>query len=281
MTAFLAGLALIRCEEHDRAAEMDATARLVLAVMASFASEDHDPPECYAARATIAARAGLSLRAAHDALLRLEKLGAIERDGIKGKTVLWYLRLCALDAHKTAPVPDRDTTTDHPDKGARGAHKSGARGAHKKGARGAHNPSESYRGLPRDDDRAEPSADAPGTPSIDPPPHVADVMARLVLPRAEAEEWVRARLARAQTPPSNPIAYLRRCVDNELAGSVTAAPSVRKSAASTAAGKARSKPTPTKRDQTCVKCSAHYRKGKDTPWAEAQMCAPCWIKSRS
>jgi DNA-binding IclR family transcriptional regulator len=99
MTAYLAGLAILRCAAHERADDIDPAMRLTLAAMGSFAGNEATP-ECYAARQSIATRAGLSVRTVHRALSRLEDMGLITPDGRRGKTIRW--RLVSLVGHDGA-----------------------------------------------------------------------------------------------------------------------------------------------------------------------------------
>src|SRR4051812_17656200 len=128
MTAYLAGLAHIRCAEHPRADKIDGVARAVLVAMAYPCSEDN--PRCRLSHASIASRSGFGRMTVIRAQERLAELGLIERVPTPiGHAAQWALTLLR-DPHRTAdlsqsgtpplsqsgtpPVPERDTPCTAP-----------------------------------------------------------------------------------------------------------------------------------------------------------------------
>lgn len=98
----MAGLAIIRCAEHERADDIDITARAVLAAMGSFVGGDdanQRRPLCVAAQETIAKRAGCGISTVARAQGRLAAMGVIEYAGRTGAglkaTKRWRLTLLA------------------------------------------------------------------------------------------------------------------------------------------------------------------------------------------
>jgi hypothetical protein len=211
MTFYHAGLVFARCEEHEKAAEIDSTMLAVLGAMATFAKDESDP-RCYASQAAIAKRAHVERRTAQYALTRLERLGMVERDGKRGKTINWRLSLlCAPDAHKEDLVPTGSGTGTRNHNSAPRAHKNSAPRAHKNSAPRAHNPSDTPEVIPREDRSATRSADAPRFAGSD----VAVVSARLGLAASAAEAWIVDKLDGRNV--RNPEKYIKRCIERELA----------------------------------------------------------------
>lgn len=225
MTAFLAGIAPTRCEEHPKADQIDAIARGVLSAMAWFASEDD--PRCYASQSRVASKAGCHRTVAHKAMKRLADLELIERvEGKPGVPVHWRLVILAasepvaesdrstpgnLSRSATGPVAESDTPC------------SGER----------HNPSD-LSGAPaeeREEDRdaadAAASAGAPAAaaaPSTEPRRGiVAEVMAARGCTLEAAERWIERKVGASTTPVRNEVRYIRTCLEQEAADAASSA----------------------------------------------------------
>jgi DNA-binding IclR family transcriptional regulator len=98
--------------EHPRAAEIDGTARAVLAAMA-WPAKDQDP-RCFASHASIARRSGFDRRTVRRAQERLAELGVIERVPTgRGMPAEWRLVLLVDAAEGGSESP----TSTPPDVG--------------------------------------------------------------------------------------------------------------------------------------------------------------------
>lgn len=103
-------LAQTRCEKHERAADIDGTARHILTVMASFCR--NDPPACFAGLGTIAKRSGFKVSTVQRAQKRLAAMGLIERIDGPEVSVRWRLSVLA----NTEGVPEvSEPATDLPE----------------------------------------------------------------------------------------------------------------------------------------------------------------------
>jgi transposase len=226
-----------------------------MATFVGNSERDRTNPTCFASQATIAKRAGYSERAVRKAIAELEELGAITRSGFKvrtdegdaHKTVRWMLTslvaLAARYADKGYPARDADKGEGTVATPARGAAKDPARGAAKDPARGAANPSDLQRppgsaergrsdaadaaapplGLRRDA-AASPSmgsgvGTATGEPGSEDHPSgiIGEIMEGLGLSRAAAERWAERKVAAATGPVRNEVAFLRACLEKEMA----------------------------------------------------------------
>jgi hypothetical protein len=223
VTAFLAGLALLRCAEHERAADLGASARITLAAMATFAAESEDPPVCVASQDSIAARAGLKRRAVTSAIGHLEGLGLIKHDGQNGKrlsfTVRWRLELLrGTHGARKSDAHDARKSSDTP-----GTHETRKSDAHQTRKRGTHQTRNSLptssEGLPKDDGGLGLTPDSAGAPSGGPSPTnprtalLAEVVARTGKSEQDAQRWMEERERAAKGPVRNLVAFIRRCLD--------------------------------------------------------------------
>lgn len=218
MTAYLAGLALLRCEEHPRADEIDSTSRLALAAMASFVSKEREQagePLCYASQTTIGARCNLHRTVVHKATRRLGDLGLIERvESRQGVPVHWRLTLVAgsrpvaesdtsntgdLSLSATPPVARDDTPCSAEQ----------------------HNPSDSSRPPGREGGGRSDAADAAAsagatataaTPSSGEGTLVDEVRTALGCTAEHAEQWITEKIAASSSPVRNRTAWIRKCL---------------------------------------------------------------------
>lgn len=96
MSYYLAGLAAVHLAE-----DITGPRRAVLIGLASFVPDsERSAPLCFASRASVGKRAGLSVRAVHEALRAHEAAGLIVRDGTVTRggsvtTVRWRLPFLA------------------------------------------------------------------------------------------------------------------------------------------------------------------------------------------
>lgn len=228
MTAFLAGIAPTRCMEHPRAAEIDGTARAVLAAMAWPATEQN--PRCFAAHASIARRSGFDRRTVIRAQERLAELGVIERvptgPGLPAEWRLVLLRDSAKGAptgaegvseSHTPPPPDLCQNVTPP-------------------VSESHTPYDSLTPNPSDLSRppgrekrgrsdaadAAPSAGATGSaaaPSTEQSASglVAEVMADKGYSQSAAEAYIAHKRAGSSAPVRNETAFIRACLKQDAA----------------------------------------------------------------
>ncbi|GAA1839934.1 helix-turn-helix domain-containing protein [Asanoa iriomotensis] len=201
MTAYLAGLAIVRCKEHPRADEIRGTARLVLASMAWFAKTTDDPPVCVASQDDIASTAGVSIRTVHEAQGSLERLGLIVRAGAGARpknwrpgfrfTVRWHLSLLSsadsAEEQSVARAGQRSSEESAEERAvgrtgsqrvrptvlpAKSAEEQSAKSAEEQSAESAEYPSDSSRPLGREEGGSDAHAPAPsaGAPGLAPAP---------------------------------------------------------------------------------------------------------------
>lgn len=268
MTAYLAGLAILRLAEHD--ARPKGVARLVLAAMASFASQPRDgtAPVCYASLESIARRSGVHRATVMRCLHDLEKLGVIAPLGKRGLTVQWRLvLLCATQEpsevqtqpvaesntrpvaqSNTRPVADSDTIHSDPSDSAGG------------GGRIDRDRPRSLRGAAAREDSTAPQ----------PLQVVAEVQAARGGSSEEAIAWIAERKAASTQPIRNELAFIRGCLRREAR---PAKPHAVASEPDKRPEGGRLSKTPAA-DNECRVCGDTFRRG--TEWAKAGLCAKHW-----
>jgi hypothetical protein len=292
-----ASRAIIRSEYRP----LSHNAMVVLAVMSTWAAPSDAEPVCFKEQESIARRAKLSPRSVRNALIELERAGAIKRAGtvgghaLKRGTIRWVLILLCGDDPLAAPHADKDALpAPRADKGTP------APRADKEAAPRADNSSQSQSGsngamtttdqAALRDHPAEARTPVGARPSNGPVGEsasaiVAEVIAARGGTAAAAERWIERRLAASTRPVRNELAFIRGCLANEAAeGSAPPKPAKRAPVkrAGTAAKAAKS--APAKRAGTAAKATSAVRPSRPScrrcgrPVSaddEQRLCASC------
>jgi hypothetical protein len=125
VSAFQAGLILLRIEQYEHADKLSGTDRLVLAVLFSFAADVKDEePLAYPSVSKVVARSGLGRRTVQTSLGHLEDVGAVTGQHRHRKPTIWSLAPVLRKAPVGVPEPGDQAGT------SAGAARGGAGAAH-------------------------------------------------------------------------------------------------------------------------------------------------------